>query len=71
MILLPKDSKILLDYIKASKYKPNPKEKSFFKSVKYAIESDQRLTDGQSKWLQGIYAKTQGGGDHQLRQFLG
>ena len=58
------EAMILIDYIRKSNYKLNDWEKQFIPQV----ELHYRVSNKQAKCLEGIYAKSVGGGRYQGRR---
>lgn len=65
----PIDTKILIEVIEKTTYKPNKWEKNFLVSVKNRIEDDKYLTSAQSLILQRIYRSSQSS-DYQKREHI-
>lgn len=65
-----KDAEILIDYIRKSNYKPNDWEDGFIEDMSCAVDCGRDLTHKQGKCLEGIYAKSTGGGQYCNRKYI-
>ncbi len=70
MSLNPVDILYLLTAIEKANYILKGKEIGLIKSMKCCIDNKRYATPGQSKFLQDIYCRAYGGGDHQNRGYV-
>jgi hypothetical protein len=68
--MIPKNAKILIEYIQSTDYGPSKWEKDFLHSIESQIETGRYLSDKQEETLMKIYEKSTGGGMYQKRQWL-
>lgn len=68
--MIPKHSLELIKAIKDTGAKLSTMEKGFIASVSIQSNQNRMLTDKQAKYLQDIYARVTGGGQHQPKEFI-
>ena len=68
--MIPKHANDLITEIHRLGYKVKGKEISFLVNVRTYIDRDAQLTPPMAKWLNDIYTKAAGGGQHQNRGYV-
>lgn len=68
--VIPKDALTLIDAIRATGKKLQPKDNGFISTVSIQAKQGRYLQPAQAKWLQDIYSKTMGGGIYQSKEFI-
>lgn len=68
--MIPKDTMILVEAIRATRSKLSEKENGFISTCVIAAKTNKLLSGKQAVWLQDIYGRVTGGGNYQPREFI-
>lgn len=68
--MIPLHATQLIEAIRLTGKKLTPKENGFLATVHVVSKSNRLISDRQAKWLQDIYAKVNGGGQYENKDFI-